>query len=364
VLLVRQEPSDDWDDALGWGGMWGFTPDAGGNVMFPTSDAYDGRLLVAMEYFETSTPTNHDIVCYYSNSETISDDMNAVVVAETAEDERFPRIRHIVDQTYVIVYHQGDSLYYSVTEDYGQNWTTPELASVPGDNVVVEPRAFDLGESDGANVKLAYSYEVESVKDYAGPTYIRLVDLNIIEIQDADEDGYADDVDNCPNTYNPDQTNSDGDTYGDVCDNCPFDDNEDQADGDGDGVGDVCDNCPEVFNDTQDDGDADGWGDLCDNCPETYNPGQEDTNGNDVGDACDWICGDVEPDGDINLLDILYLIAFIYNEPPGPAPDPMMAGDVNNDLAHNLLDILDLISYVYDEPPGDAPNCPTSWPGK
>lgn len=363
ILLVRQEPADDWDDALGWGGMWGFSPATGENVMFPTSAANNGRHLVAMEHWATASPSDHNIVCWYSNTESMEDGMNLVSVAATGEDERFPRIKHIVDQTYVIVYHKGDSLYYTVTEDYGQTWTTPELASVPDDDVVVEYHAFDLAESDGNNVKLVYSYEAASTKSgYVGPTYLRVVELGIVELADTDEDGYPDISDNCPQDYNPDQTNSDGDTHGDVCDNCPFADNEDQLDTDSDTVGDVCDNCPDDANTTQDDGDADTVGDVCDNCVDVYNPGQEDADQDGVGDACDFVCGDAEGDGEVNLLDILALISFLYDDPPGNAPDPMMAGDVNNDSEINLLDILDLISYLYDEPPGDAPDCPTEWP--
>ena len=37
---------------------------------------------------------------------------------------------------------------------------------------------------------------------------------------DIDEDGTDNDVDNCPNDYNPDQSDSDGDGLGDECDDC------------------------------------------------------------------------------------------------------------------------------------------------
>jgi hypothetical protein len=57
---------------------------------------------------------------------------------------------------------------------------------------------------------------------------------------DADGDGEADDVDNCPDTANADQADGDGDGVGDVCDNCPEVANADQADADGDGTGDAC----------------------------------------------------------------------------------------------------------------------------
>ena len=147
---------------------------------------------------------------------------------------------------------------------------------------------------------------------------------------DRDGDGVADNVDNCPDVYNPDQANADGDSFGDACDPCPFvwtpliydsdgdgilddgdcsgvagdhpctggntvncDDNcpnlynPSQIDTDGDGVADACDNCPLVFNPDQADADGDGIGDACDNCPTVYNPGQQNADGDQWGDACD-----------------------------------------------------------------------------
>jgi hypothetical protein len=69
------------------------------------------------------------------------------------------------------------------------------------------------------------------------------------------------------------------------------------------------------------------------------------------------LCGDADGDSDRNLLDILFLISFIYDDPPGPAPERDGVGDVNSDGAINLLDILDLISFIYDNPPGPEPEC-------
>lgn len=87
---------------------------------------------------------------------------------------------------------------------------------------------------------------------------------------DTDYDGIADDVDNCPAVYNPDQANNDIAVFG----------NNDLR-------GDACDNCPEIYNIEQTDTDGDGVGNLCDNCQTTPNPGQEDTYGSALGDACE-----------------------------------------------------------------------------
>ena len=125
-------------------------------------------------------------------------------------------------------------------------------------------------------------------------------------------------------------------------------------DGDGDGYGDpgypentcVTDNCPDIYNPSQEDYDLDGVGDSCDNCPEDYNPDQED--------ICSFICGDANSDENINILDITFLIAYLYMG--GPAPDPVESSDVNNDGPINLLDITYLIAYLYQG--GPAPACP------
>ena len=155
---------------------------------------------------------------------------------------------------------------------------------------------------------------------------------------DLDGDGIKNDVDNCPNTANPDQADMDGDNIGDVCDdsdgdgifdstdNCPTVANADQADLDKDNIGDVCDddkdgdgvkndvdNCPEVANPDQKDSDGDNKGDVCDNddsdgdgiidrndnCPSTANPNQGDMDEDGIGDVCD----DSDEDGIFDSTD-------------------------------------------------------------
>ncbi|MBK6849237.1 MAG: thrombospondin type 3 repeat-containing protein [Proteobacteria bacterium] len=78
---------------------------------------------------------------------------------------------------------------------------------------------------------------------------------------DYDNDGREDDVDNCPQISNVEQTDSDGDGHGDACDLCASAADKEQKDSDGDGLGDACD--ADMDNDTK-------LGD--DNCPVVANP--------------------------------------------------------------------------------------------
>jgi hypothetical protein len=67
-----------------------------------------------------------------------------------------------------------------------------------------------------------------------------------------------------------------------------------------------------------------------------------------------FICGDVNDDGKINLLDISYIISGLYRG--GPKPDPIQSADVNHDGKVNLLDISYIINRLYRQ--GPPLNCP------
>ena len=68
----------------------------------------------------------------------------------------------------------------------------------------------------------------------------------------------------------------------------------------------------------------------------------------------DYICGDINNNRILNLLDITYLIAYLYRD--GPPPIPPESADVNSSGSTNILDITYLIAYLYKG--GPEPVCP------
>ncbi len=69
-----------------------------------------------------------------------------------------------------------------------------------------------------------------------------------------------------------------------------------------------------------------------------------------------FLCGDIDASGLINILDITYLLGYLYMD--GPEPVPYASADVNNNGMLNILDVTYLIAYLYMG--GPEPVCPDS----
>ena len=186
---------------------------------------------------------------------------------------------------------------------------------------------------------------------------------------DNDNDGIADNVDNCPGIANHDQADSDGDGTGDVCDGTGGSTNT--SDGDNDGVNNATDNCPNVANADQADSDNDGIGDACDinnnngvdndndgvansvdNCPNNANANQADSDNDGIGDVCDTLNSnlnnsesnlDNDNDGITNNIDNCVNTsntnqADVDNDGVGDACDEFNSSDSDSDGVADTLD--------------------------
>jgi len=71
------------------------------------------------------------------------------------------------------------------------------------------------------------------------------------------------------------------------------------------------------------------------------------------------VCGDVNDDEAINVLDITHLINYLYKA--GAPPVNMAMADVNSSGDINLLDVTWLINFLYKS--GPAPDCPSGSAG-
>ncbi len=72
------------------------------------------------------------------------------------------------------------------------------------------------------------------------------------------------------------------------------------------------------------------------------------------GEECDCEPGNCNGDITINILDITYLIAFLYKGGSAPTPYAICSGDPNCDCTVNILDITYLIAFLYK---GGNPPC-------
>jgi len=62
-----------------------------------------------------------------------------------------------------------------------------------------------------------------------------------------------------------------------------------------------------------------------------------------------YILGDANGDGVINVVDVVYLINYLFIS--GPAPNPVESGDVNCDHTINAADVVYLINYLFIKGP-------------
>jgi hypothetical protein len=129
----------------------------------------------------------------------------------------------------------------------------------------------------------------------------RIFGLDAIGNDDRDGDHVPDEIDNCPNDYNPDQSDYNSDGIGDRCDVCSTATGGPDDDDDGDGIPNECDACDNRLPDDNHDGVPDACEQLNDGGTQVINPidggcpmceacakgPAHDEDGDLIADACD-----------------------------------------------------------------------------
>ena len=268
---------------------------------------------------------------------------------------------------------------YNCVDSDGDGYGDPESpgSDCPDDNC---PNAYNAGQQD---------LDGDGLGDPCDP--------------DADGDGFLNEEDNCWLVQNPGQENSDNDGVGDGCDNCQFDDNEYQYDEDGDGTGDACDTeilyiqcCVDMSEAYFGEPFSYQFWAINGEPPYVWNkhlgqlpwglalssdgvlsgiPGYRTTSAfklvaTDQLGATDsqwitivvddrpqpeYICGDADGSQDVDIDDVVFLIAYIFSG--GPAPVPYESGDANCAGGVDIDDVVYLIAYIFSG--GNAP-CDTN----
>jgi hypothetical protein len=187
---------------------------------------------------------------------TVQNNRNYPVTLDYSADETFLMFKMgqaDVNDSFIVTYPKDSELEGAATETFTFS-VRPRCEAPPG-IVTIDPVVCyfdDFADGEG-------SVRLSGRK--VGSAYPELLTVSFEVLCpgaciDSDTDGFYDFEDNCPQAFNPLQTDADSDGTGNACDNCVSIYNPDQNDTDADGIGGVCDNCPQVFNPDQNDNDV------------------------------------------------------------------------------------------------------------
>lgn len=153
-----------------------------------------------------------------------------------------------------VIYEADENVNNVGVNEYGDNYADPICFALPdlseyGDDEEYIDYTVTLLDSEGVydapeNTVITGSLSRNEIKaNFDGDSNVDYEHLRFgcdgeVPANDADDDGVADDEDNCSNTYNPGQEDADGDGVGNACEENGDTDGEDN---DGDEVAENCD---------------------------------------------------------------------------------------------------------------------------
>jgi hypothetical protein len=104
-----------------------------GNLQYPSIQAYNDNVVILAETDENG---NKDIICYYSDDGI--NNFQTVFVADSENDERYPNVCHVSEQTFYGTYIENNNLFGTKTIDGGANWDDTRWQINENDGAVVE----------------------------------------------------------------------------------------------------------------------------------------------------------------------------------------------------------------------------------
>lgn len=106
-------------------------------VKYPSVAAKNDNVIIVAQKIDGAS---NDIICYYSTNGLTS--RNSVMIAESADDETYPQIEFLEENTAICTYYKNNVLYFKSTEDGGATWSAETQVSDSQANV--EYRGQDM----------------------------------------------------------------------------------------------------------------------------------------------------------------------------------------------------------------------------
>ncbi len=121
-------------------------PEVGGGFINTTGNdknidisAYNDNVIIVSQTDENG---NQDITCYFSTDGMVT--YGTTKIASSADDEMYPRIVHVGENTALCIFVKNGNLYWSRTTDGGATWSEPLKVNDEDGSVVAEAGTADV----------------------------------------------------------------------------------------------------------------------------------------------------------------------------------------------------------------------------